>query len=231
MKYVRWIFLVLAISGCDSAGTPAQSTANVVTDPSPTASPDPSPSPSVSPSPDPSPSPSASPSPEPSASPSPSPSPSATPYACAVGGDTRVHCSDNVTSFTSASTGYVSVAVGDLIACGLQDGQGVPADCANFTDGGCTNPPIDAALYCWSRTDSTETLVTVYAPNSGYSHAGYQVGPLSITDVGTGGQVCSTISAYYEGVPAAPAHQFDFFSHEQTCGMTVGGTWNWRVVP
>lgn len=227
MKHVILILSLTLFAGCDSPSAPTSSKTNTDSFSAPGPSPSPSASPSAAPSPSPSPSPSASPSPDPS----PSPSHSQTPYACDVGGDTRIHCSDNVTSFTTASTGYVEVAVGDQIACGLQDGQGIPADCANFTDGGCTNPPIDAALYCWARTDLSETRVSVYAPNSGYSSSGYQVGPLSITDVATGGQVCAVVSAYYEGVPAAPAHQFDFFSHEQLCGDSMTVPWSWRVVP
>ncbi len=213
--------LVLAVFGCNAPAQPVASEVQVQSAPNltvPTSTPttDPAPSPSVTPTP------SATPSPAPSAS------PSAGPYTCEVEADTHAQCSDGVTTWTSTYSGYVAVAQGSELNCALQDPDGNPTDCTNLEDGGCTNPPLDAALYCWAQGDTEEVLLNTQ-PFSNFAAPGYAVGPLSIS--ASGGQVCVKISAYYELTPNPPAHLYDFAEHEQLCGTTRTGSWSQEVEP
>lgn len=99
--------------------------------------------------------------------------------------------------FTSSPiNGMLGVVVGNGIACGYQDGVGVPTSCSYLSNSNCTNPYVDAAVYCWSNSAQTfaDMIVMKTTAQLGFNNY-YDGGPTDIR-LDISGRICIDQAVY-----------------------------------
>lgn len=202
----------LIIPACLLFLTACQQIPTAATDPTPQAQA--GPSQAVAPDPAPSPSPMASPSPSPTPTPTPVQTDTYNGYTCEAMSDGTIQCTGGFT--TSPTAGFLSVAVGNGVACGYQDGSGSPVYCSNDTTG--ANCYSDAAVYCWN---TASPVLTLYKPLQNFPAwtptSRFQFGPVSLSRNGSA-QVCVLEDIFDNNTsPAGNLAQQNL----QTCGTQV----------
>lgn len=110
------------------------------------------------------------------------------------------------------STYFVKIAVGNGIACGLYDGEGMPVQtCSNFNQ--CTNA-VDGVAVCWTPSNQVPVTPNVMG-QLGFNYQ-YTGGSINLSAPGNG-QVCIK-EATYSNI-SNPVGQFN--GNYNVCGVAL----------